>query len=119
LKFEHSTQDYLKFEHSTQDYLKFENSTQDYLKFEHSTQDYLKFEHSTQDYLKFEHSTQDYLKSEVNFNGELCSFSGDENGIFHIHVYKLGIQLKLMSVGDDMEPQNRQFREAIYHLYME
>jgi uncharacterized membrane protein YkvI len=24
-----------------------------------------------------------------------------------------------MSVGDDMEPQNRQFREAIYHLYME
>jgi hypothetical protein len=53
--------------------------------------------------LKLENSTQNYLTFEVNFNGLLCNFIGDENGILHLHTDKLGIQLKLMSVGDDID----------------
>ena len=53
--------------------------------------------------MKLENRVQDYFKIAVNFNRLFCNFSGNENGIFHLHTDKLGIQLKLMSVGDDID----------------
>ena len=66
---------------------------------------------------KLEHSRQDYLKFEVNFNRQLCNFIGDENGILHLHTDKLGIQLKLMNVGDDIHKIAKFERQFIIYVW--